>query len=142
MARILVIEDDPVNAELFDLVLSRMAHHRVTVTEDGDMALELYNNGSVDGVIMDVSLSNTFLAGAAVDGLRLSKAMKSGPNGATIPILLATAHAMRDDMENFLIASAADDYISKPIVDFAKLVDAVERLLEKVRPHRSAVSSL
>ena len=70
MARILVIEDDPVNAELFDLVLSRMAHHTVTVTEDGDMALELYNNGSVDGVIMDVSLSNTFLEGVAVDGLR------------------------------------------------------------------------
>jgi two-component system, cell cycle response regulator DivK len=142
MARILVIEDDPVNAELFDLVLSRMAHHTVTVTEDGDMALELYNNGSVDGVIMDVSLSNTFLEGVAVDGLRLSKAMKNGPNGATVPILLATAHAMRDDMENFLIASAADDYISKPIVDFAKLVDAVERLLEKVRQHRHTIPSL
>ncbi len=142
MARILVIEDDPVNAELFDLVLSRMAHHTVTVTEDGDMALELYNSGNVDGVIMDVSLSNTFLDGAAVDGLRLSKAMKTGPYGASVPILLATAHAMRDDMENFLIASAADDYISKPIVDFGKLVGAVERLLEKARQHRSVVSPL
>jgi two-component system cell cycle response regulator DivK len=142
MAKILVIEDDPVNAELFDLVLSRMARHTVTVTEDGDFALELYNNGSVDAVIMDVSLSNTFLAGAAVDGLRLSKAMKAGPMGAAVPILLATAHAMRDDMENFLIASAADDYISKPIVDFGKLVDVVERLLEKARQHRTVVSSL
>jgi CheY-like chemotaxis protein len=141
MARILVVEDDPVNAELFDLVLTRMARHVVTVTEDGDKALGLYNSGSVDGVIMDVSLSNTFLEGIAVDGLRLSKAMKSGPNGTTIPILLATAHAMRDDMENFLIASAADDYISKPIVDFSKLVDAVERLLENMRQHRSLVSS-
>lgn len=142
MAKILVIEDDPVNAELFDLVLSRMARHAVTVTEDGDFALEQYNSGTVDAVIMDVSLSNTFLAGTAVDGLRLSKAMKSGPLGTTVPILLATAHAMRDDMENFLIASAADDYISKPIVDFGKLVDTVERLLEQSRQHRPLVSSM
>ncbi|HLP16664.1 MAG TPA: response regulator [Bacteroidota bacterium] len=142
MARILVIEDDPVNAELFELVLSRMARHTVTVTEDGDFALAQYNSGVVDGVIMDVSLSNTFLQGTAVDGLRLSKAMKSGSNGQFVPILLATAHAMRDDMENFLIASAADDYISKPIVDFGKLVDAVDRLLEKARQHRTIVSSL
>lgn len=140
MARILVIEDDPVNAELFDLVLSRMARHSVTVTEDGDFALEQYNSGSVDAVIMDVSLSNTFLHGAPVDGLRLSKAMKTGPMGVLVPILLATAHAMRDDMENFLIASAADDYISKPIVDFGKLVEAVDRLLEKARQHRAAVT--
>ncbi|MGE5314694.1 MAG: response regulator [Acidobacteriota bacterium] len=142
MPKILVIEDDPVNAELFDLVLSRMAHHSVTVTEDGDFALGLYNSGDVDAVIMDVSLSNTFLDGTAVDGLRLSKAMKEGPRGPLVPILLATAHAMRDDMENFLIASAADDYISKPIVDFGKLVDAVERLLEKARQARPLVSSL
>lgn len=142
MPKILVIEDDPVNAELFDLVLSRMAHHSVTVTEDGDFALGLYNSGDVDAMIMDVSLSNTFLDGTAVDGLRLSKAMKEGPRGPLVPILLATAHAMRDDMENFLIASAADDYISKPIVDFGKLVDAVERLLEKARQARPLVSSL
>lgn len=141
MASILVIEDDPINAELFSLVLSRMAHHAVTVSEDGDEALRLYNSGGIDAVIMDVSLSNTFLNGKAVDGLELSRAMKQGPRGAAVPVLLATAHAMCNDMASFLTASAADDYISKPVVDFGKLVDAVERLLEHARrEHPAAVS--
>ncbi len=131
MAHILVVEDDPVNAELFDLVLSRMANHTVTVTEDGDFAVGLYLSGTVNAVIMDVSLSNTLYQGISVDGLQLSKAMKMSANGKTIPIMLATAHAMREDMEKFLIASAADDYIAKPIVDFAKLLQAMEQLLHK-----------
>lgn len=133
MARILVVEDDPINAELFELVLSRMGGHQVALTEDGEEALRLYNSGGVDAVIMDVSLSNTFLQGKAVDGLQLSRAMKDGPRGAAVPVLLATAHAMCNDMAAFLTASAADDYISKPVVDFGTLIESVERLLEHAR---------
>lgn len=144
MARILVIEDDPVNAELFTLVLSRMARHTVTVSENGDEALGLYRSGQVDAVIMDVSLSNTFLNGRSVDGLELSRAMKESACTAAAPhapVLLATAHAMCTDMAAFLTASAADDYISKPIVDFAKLVEAVERLLERARREQLAAAA-
>jgi CheY-like chemotaxis protein len=48
-----------------------------------------------------------------------------------VPVLLATAHAMKGSKERFLKESGADDYISKPIVSADDLLQRIEALISK-----------
>lgn len=130
-ARILVVEDDPMNAKLFQLILARKAGYQVEVTENPVLVLERARAGDVDLIIMDVSLSNSELDGKPVDGLEISRLLKRDPVAARIPILLATAHAMKGSRESFLRASGADDYISKPILSADELIGKIQALIQK-----------
>jgi two-component system, cell cycle response regulator DivK len=129
MTHILVVEDDPHNAILFRKVLEKRGGFRVTVTEDGAEVIALARSGEVALVLMDVSLAHTRLDGHPVNGVELCRRIKSEAGSALLPVVLATAHAMRGDAEALLVESGADDYISKPIVDHAAFVEQVRRNL-------------
>lgn len=129
--RILVVEDDPMNAKLFQLILTRAAQFEVEITEDPAHVVDVVRNGSVDLIIMDVSLSNSLWDGTPVDGLEITRRLRANPETRNVPILLATAHAMKGSRERFLSDSGADDYISKPIVSADELVGKIRALLEK-----------
>jgi CheY-like chemotaxis protein len=129
--RILVVEDDPMNAKLFHVILTRRAGFAVEVTEDPEWVLSEARRSRVDLIIMDVSLSNSRIAGVAVDGLEITRRLKSDPATRRIPVLLATAHAMKGSRERFLSESGADDYISKPIVSAEELVGRIRALIGK-----------
>jgi two-component system, cell cycle response regulator DivK len=129
--RILIVEDDPMNAKLFELILTRKAGHRVEITEDPAYVIEEARAGRVDLIIMDVSLSNSSLAGTPVDGLEITRRLKLDPSARNVPILLATAHAMKGSKEKFLRESGADGYISKPIVNADELIARIEALIQK-----------
>lgn len=131
MKHVVVVEDDAVNARLFRMVLERRGGWKVTVTESAEELFELARAGVVDAVVLDVSLHNTTWQGHAVNGIDLSRMLKDDPATARIPVLLATAHAMRGDEERFLSESAADDYVSKPVVDHDAFVAQVRRWLEE-----------
>jgi two-component system cell cycle response regulator DivK len=126
-----VVVEDAVNARLFRMVLERRGGWRVTVTESADELLALAKSGDVDAVVLDVSLHNTTWQGHAVNGVDLSRMLKTDAATARIPVLLATAHAMRGDEERFLTESGADDYVSKPVVDHDAFVAQVRRWLEE-----------
>jgi CheY-like chemotaxis protein len=129
----MIIEDDPMNAKLFQLVLARKGGFEVEVTEDPAHVLREVRSGSVDLIIMDVSLSNSVLDGKPVDGLEITRRLKADPGTSQVPVLLATAHAMKGSREKFLRESGADDYISKPIIDSDELIQRVETLIAKGR---------
>jgi CheY-like chemotaxis protein len=128
---VLVVEDDAHNAVLFRKLLERRVGCRVTVSEAADEILALVFGGDVDLVIMDVSLAHTRHAGRPVSGVDLTQMIKSDARGVGVPIMLATAHAMRGDAEKLLAESGADDYVSKPITDHATFVQQVLGLLEE-----------
>ena len=131
MKHILVMEDDVHNAILFRKVLEKRGGYRVTVTESAEELFNQCRNGDVAVVIMDVSLTNTRLEGQAVNGVELSRRLKADPATARIPVMLATAHAMRGDDQKLLAESGADDYVSKPIVDHGAFAEHVRQC---VRP--------
>ena len=129
--RILVVEDDPMNAKLFQLILARRAGMNVTVSEDPSFVMAEARAGRADLIIMDVSLSNSQWDGVPVDGLEITRRLKRDPEARRVPILLATAHAMKGTRERFLAESGADDYVSKPIVNADELLERVRHLIQR-----------
>ena len=131
MKHVLVVEDEPLNAIVFSKVLERRGGFRVTLTEDAERVFELARAGAVDLVIMDVSLAHTRWEGRAVNGVELCRLLKADPRTGRVPVLLATAHAMRGDAESLLAQSGADHYVAKPILDHEDFIQRVRSLLEK-----------
>ena len=124
---VLVVEDDQANAVLFSTILTRFGGFQVVATEDGDEVLRLVGESAVQAIVMDVSLGNTRVEGESVDGVELTRRIRSTDAGRNLPIILLTAHAMRGDRERLLFASGANDYESKPIRDQQAFVDLVGR---------------
>ena len=131
MTRVLVIEDDAHNALLFRKLLERRAGCAVIVTESAEEVLGHVRGGEIDLVIMDVSLANTVWQGTPINGIELCRMLKSDPATSSIPVMLATAHAMRGDAEAFVSQSAADGYVSKPIMDHAAFIAQVLAMVRK-----------
>jgi two-component system cell cycle response regulator DivK len=125
----LVVEDDLHNAILFRKLLEKRCGCEVTVTESVEEILRLCQVGAADLVVLDVSLSNSRWEGHAISGVEICRLLKQDPRTAHIPVVLATAHAMRGDEEHLLAESGADDYVAKPIVDHEQFVARIRARL-------------
>ena len=124
MKHVIVVEDDLVNATLFRMLLERRNGCRVTVTESADEVMAMARAG-VHAVILDVSLHDSSFEGRPMNGVDICRLLKGDPGTRHIPVILATAHAMRGDDQKLLAESGANDYVSKPILDleaFAKQI--------------------
>jgi two-component system cell cycle response regulator DivK len=131
MKHVVVVEDDLHNAILFRKLLEKRGGYRVTVTESAEELFRCLKAGDVALVIMDVSLANTRWEGRPVNGVELARMLKSDPTTVGIPVVLATAHAMRGDAENLIADSGANDYIAKPILDHAAFLEQIKGMLEE-----------
>ena len=124
--RIVIVEDDAMNALVMSKILTRVGGHQVTVLESVEEVQSLIKAEQVDLLVMDVSLSNTVYQGRAIDGVEFTRLLKADDHLASVPVLLATAHAMKGDAERLLRESGADAYIAKPISDPHMFVAKVE----------------
>ena len=115
--RVLVAEDNQVNAILARTVLSQAGHYADCVG-NGQEALEALETRPYDIVVMDMQMP-------VLDGLSTTRRIRSmtGDSGR-IPIIALTANAMSDDRDRCLDAGM-NDYISKPFDP--------EDLLRKIR---------
>jgi CheY-like chemotaxis protein len=106
-ARILVVDDNPVNLKLVILTLE-YAGFAVFAAQDAEAARNwLAGAEPPDLIILDVSLPG-------MDGLTLTRKLKADPATTDIPIIILTASAMRGD-EEAAYTAGANGYITKPI---------------------------
>jgi two-component system cell cycle response regulator DivK len=129
MLRILVVEDNPLVAKFYRMALERAGGFQVSFNEDVDAILTQVAASSFDAMILDVSLRNCRYQGSPVDGLEIARLIRRVPQGKSLPILLATAHAMEGDRQRLLAASGANGYLEKPIYDPSVLVNKVRELV-------------
>lgn len=114
---ILIVEDDPLNVKFMSVVLKRKGGYDVYASEDVEEIIRIAKECNISAILMDISLSNSTHHGQKVDGLYITKLLKSDPETASIPVILATAHAMIGDKERFLETTKAEHYITKPFDD-------------------------
>lgn len=130
MRHVVVVEDDAHNATLFRKVLEKRVGCRVTLTEDPAEVLAMVRSGGVSLVVLDVSLRHSRWQGSPVGGVEICRLLRE-PGLPQVPVLLATAHAMRGDQERLLAESGADDYVAKPIVDHEDFAARARALMER-----------
>jgi PAS domain S-box-containing protein len=105
-ARILLVEDNPINQELALDVLSR-AGIVVCVACDGQEALDMLDRQRFDGVLMDCQMP-------VLDGFAATRALRRQPRLQDLPVIAMTANAMVGDRDKVL-AAGMNDHIAKPI---------------------------
>ncbi len=120
MAVILLVEDTPANQALATKLL-RAAGHDVVAASTGADGVRLAGERRPDLVLMDLGLPDMSGSEALV-AIRTTV-----PDGARVPVVAFTAHAMVGDRERALEAGF-NGYLSKPI-DFASFAESVEALL-------------
>ena len=107
--RILLAEDNIVNQKVATIMLKKMGHE-VVVADNGREAVKAFENEEFDLILMDGQMP-------LMDGIEATKTIRNVEEKSKmqrIPIIAATANAMKGDRERFL-AAGMDDYISKPI---------------------------
>jgi two-component system, sensor histidine kinase len=117
---VLLVEDNPVNRRLAEIVLTRRGHTVVAV-DNGPDAVQAAGARYFDLVLMDLQLPG-------MDGIAATRAIRAAEagGGAHVPVLALTAHALPGVREQCL-AAGMDGYLAKPLRP-AELLEAVERL--------------
>lgn len=124
MARLLIVEDHPINLELARALLDA-AGHEVVGAADADAARRALAAARPELILMDIQLPG-------IDGLALAAELRADPALAAVPIVALTAYAMAGDEARFL-AAGCQGYISKPI-DIDRFASQVQACLERGVP--------
>jgi signal transduction histidine kinase/CheY-like chemotaxis protein len=118
--RILLVEDNPTSRQLAKMVLTGSGFD-VDTAADGTEGLRKARATLYDLVLMDVELPG-------LDGLTVTRMLKSDPKTAAVPIVALTANAMKGD-EQEALAAGCSGYITKPI-EVASFVQRIATYLE------------
>ena len=105
-ARILVIEDNPLNLKLIKDVLEFHGFDVLTAGS-GEEGVALASSSSPDLVLMDLQLPG-------IGGREALQRLRADGGCREIPVVAVTAFAMKDDAESAK-AAGFDGYIAKPI---------------------------
>ena len=130
--RILLAEDDDGNRRLAVRMIERRGHAVVAV-EDGRAAVDAWQEGPFDLILMDMHMPE-------MDGAQATAAIRERErvSGARTPIVALTASVMEEDVER-LRAAGMDAYVLKPLQDH-ELTDIVRDLLS-ARMHARSTES-
>jgi CheY-like chemotaxis protein len=104
--RILVVEDNALNAELVTFVLTQDGYD-VRLASDANAVYEVLRDFCPDLILMDIQLPGK-------SGLDLARSLKADPSYRYVPIVALTAYAMKGD-EQKARAAGCDGYVTKPI---------------------------
>ena len=120
MARVLVVDDEPVLADTIRYNLRREGYE-VQVAGDGQEALRIAQAAAPDLVVLDLMLPR-------LDGLEVCRQLR---RESTVPILMLTA---KDDEVDKIVGLevGADDYMTKPF-SMRELLARVRAMLRRSR---------
>jgi two-component system sensor histidine kinase/response regulator len=126
--RILLAEDNAVNQKVATKILEKL-DYRVDVAADGQAAVNAWQTGRYDLILMDCQMPE-------LDGYEASREIRHREgDGQHIPIIALTAHAMKGAEEECL-AAGMDAYLTKPI-DRDELDTLLARFLPETADRRA-----
>jgi CheY-like chemotaxis protein/anti-sigma regulatory factor (Ser/Thr protein kinase) len=121
LGTILLAEDNYINQMVTIRILEGKGH-RVVVSANGRLALEILERQAIDLVLMDIQMPE-------MDGLQATRAIREREafTGTHLPIVALTAHATNGYRQKCLDAGM-DDYLAKPVCG-KDLLEVVNRAL-------------
>ncbi|MGE4337523.1 MAG: chemotaxis response regulator CheY [Pigmentiphaga sp.] len=121
--KFLVVDDFPTMRRIVRNLLKELGFENVDEAEDGQMALDKLRNGGFDFIVSDWNMPN-------LDGLAMLKAIRADPALSSLPVLMVTAEAKK---ENIVAAAqaGASGYVVKPFTA-ATLEEKLNKIFEKL----------
>ncbi len=107
-ARVLVVDDTPVNLTVFTNLLKR-THLQIDTAESGDDGISLYTRNHYDVIFLDHMMPDK----DGIETIREMKTLTDTTNTST-PVICLTANAI-SGMREMYINAGFDDYLTKPI---------------------------
>jgi two-component system, cell cycle response regulator DivK len=129
---VLLVDDNPQNLRLAGFLL-RSAGWVVHTAESAERALDLLASVQFSLALVDIQLPG-------MDGMELTRRIRSMPACSALPVVALTAYAMRGDEER-MRAAGCDGYIAKPI-DTRTFADRVSKYRERPASDQVSVQEL
>ena len=109
MNEVLIVDDDPVHAEIAEMFLKRAGYSLRRAT-DGPLALEALAKDPLPGlVLLDVMLPK-------LDGFEVLRRIRADARTRDLPVIMVTSMSRDKDAARGR-ALGANDYIVKPLMD-------------------------
>jgi two-component system chemotaxis response regulator CheY len=121
--KILVVDDFPTMRRIVRNLLKELGFVNVDEAEDGAAGLEKVRAGGYGFVVSDWNMPN-------MDGLAMLQAIRVDPRFTTLPVLMVTAEAKK---ENIIAAAqaGANGYVVKPFTAVT-LEEKINKIFEKI----------
>lgn len=134
--KVLIVDDDITNRMVLNAMLLKDGHE-ICEAENGQQAIEAYDNENPDLVLMDVMMP-------VVDGYTATKTIKEKSKDNFIPVIFLTAMT-DDDALVKCVESGGDDFLTKPynrVILQAKIkaLDRIRKLYEQNAEQKNVLS--
>lgn len=120
--KILVVDDDKTTRKLLSLFLKGKGYEVVTA-ENGLDALEKLGTENINLIVTDMNMPY-------MDGIELTKNLRSDPTWSAMPIIMVTTEADNDEMRK-AVEAGTDDYLVKP-ANADQINDSIKKILKKI----------
>jgi len=124
-SRLLIAEDDPMLRQIMGIILRR-DNYDIDFAENGQVAVEMWEKGGYDLILMDVQMP-------WLNGLNATAAIreKEHSHGGHTPIIAMTAHSLQEDRQRCL-AAGMDACLSKPL-DLKESRQVIQEMLYQAK---------
>ncbi|MBM4348254.1 MAG: response regulator, partial [Deltaproteobacteria bacterium] len=130
--KILCVDDEPEILKFLEAVLVPKGYE-VIKSENGEEALEKFQEEKIDLVISDVMMPK-------LDGFEVCRRIKGDQHSKNIPVILITGLTAKEDRVKG-IEAGAEDFISKPI-DPREVLARINMLLKVKELHEKKIGEL
>ena len=123
--KILIVDDFATMRRIVRNLLKEIGYGNADEAEDGQAALNMLRGGRFDFVVTDLNMPN-------MNGFELLRHIRADEKLKSLPVLLVTAEARREDIVTAAQAGASG-YIVKPFTK-ATLEEKFGKILQKLAP--------
>ncbi|WP_018872518.1 chemotaxis response regulator CheY [Thioalkalivibrio sp. ALJ16] len=121
--KILIVDDFSTMRRIIKNLLRDLGFNNTQEADDGSTALPMLQNGDFDFLITDWNMPN-------MPGIDLLKAVRADANLKTMPVLMVTAEAKRDQIVEAAEAGV-NGYVVKPFTA-ETLKEKIDKIFERI----------